>query len=83
MKILSLQDCIKFIVAEDNMNPYRLAKILDCSSGHIYNILNGKVKSCNCKLAMNIYKYFDILVDSYNTVEQLKAIYTGYLKGRR
>lgn len=72
---LSLQEAIKEILSQDNMNGYRLAKILGCTSGHIYHIRNGKVNSANAKLAMNIWTYFNILVDSYNTPEQLEMIY--------
>lgn len=75
MKVLSIEDAVKFILSDKNMNPYRLAKILGCSSGHIYHIKQGKVKSSNSKLAMAMYKHFDILLDSFNTPQQLEAIY--------
>lgn len=75
IKQLPLQDTIVEILSQENMNGYRLAKILGCTSGHIYHIKNGKVKTANAKLAMNIWVHFQILVDSYNTPEQLEAIY--------
>lgn len=80
MKKLSLQEAIVDILSQDNMNGYRLAKILGCTSGHIYHIRNGKVKSPNSKLAWGIYQHFNILVDSYNSPELLEAIYNADMR---
>lgn len=83
MKVLSVTEAVRYILAEENMNSYRLAKILDCTPGHINHIKKGKVKSSNSKLAMAIYKHFDILLDTFNTPEQLKAIYEHDYKDKR
>lgn len=83
MKRLSVTDAVRYILSDSNMNKYRLAKILGCSAGHIYHIYNGKVKSSNSKLAMAIYTHFDILLDTFNTPEQLKTIYEHDYKDKR
>lgn len=75
IKKLSLFDAVQEILAQPNINAYRLAKILGCTAGHIYHIKQGKVQSPNAKLAWGIWKHFNILVDTYNTPEQLEAIY--------
>lgn len=83
MKRLSVTDAIKYILSDCNMNKYRLAKILGCSAGHISHICKGRVKSSNAKLAMAVYTHFDILLDTFNTPEQLKTIYEHDYKDKR
>lgn len=83
MKKLSVTDAIKYILSDCNMTKYKLAKLLGCTAGHISHISKGKVKSSNSKLAMAVYTHFNILLDTFNTPEQLKAIYERDHKDKR
>lgn len=80
MRKLSLQEAIMELVSRENMNGYRLAKILGCTSGHIYHIKKGKVDKTNSILAWAIYSNFNILVDNYESPEILEAIYKADMK---
>lgn len=73
---LSVRDAISKIKVRDNISNYKLAKVLGIKQQiMITRYLAGEVKSVNTKVAWAIYSQYGILVDSFNTVEELKACY--------
>lgn len=72
---MSISQAIEAIQAEHNSSNYRLSKVLGITQIMIKRYLDGNVKSVNTKVAYRIYKTYGILVDSFNTVEELEACY--------
>lgn len=75
---MSLQSAIQAIIDEHNISNYRLARVLGIKQQiMITRYLNGEVKSVNTKVAYAIYKNYNILVDNFNSVEELEACYAA------
>lgn len=73
---MNIQDAITTIKTEHNLSNYKLAKILGLKQQiMIKRYLDGDVKSANVKVAFAIFSNYGILVDNFNTVEELKACY--------
>ena len=73
---MSIQDAIQAIKDSTEISNYKLAKVLGLKQQiMITRYLNGEVRSVNIKVAYAIYKHYEILVDSFNSVEELEACY--------
>lgn len=69
---MSIGDAIDTLQVEYKLSNYRLAKILGVQPIMIKHYKDNKVKSVNTKVAHKLYKTYGILVDSFNTVEELE-----------
>lgn len=73
---MSLQQAVQSIKEEHNLTNYKIAKILGLKQQiMVKRYLDGDVKSANAKTAMAIFKNYNILVDTFNTPEELEACY--------
>lgn len=73
---MGLQEAIQNIKDRHQLSNYKLAKMLGLKQQiMIKRYLNGEVKSANVKVSYAIYSVYGILVDSFNSVEELKQCY--------
>lgn len=73
---MSVQMAVRTIKEQNEMSNYKLAKLLGLKQQiMIKRYLTGEVKTANVKVAYAMLKQFNILLDNYNTVDELEACY--------
>ena len=73
---MSVKQAIEAIKAEYDISNYKLARVLGIRQQiMITRYLAGEVRSVNTKIAMAIFRNYNILVDSFNSPEELEACY--------
>lgn len=56
---------LKELIDDSGKTVYKISKDLGISSGHLYNLLLGKIKSPNFDTAIELANYFDVEVKDF------------------
>lgn len=72
LKPIPLTKAVETLLAKPNMTDYKLCKILGVSNSYTRKVRLGHIQTAGVKICWRFYEVYGILLDTYNTLDELK-----------